>query len=109
MREEGKAMLKAKDFRSYAKEALKGRWLKAGGVGLLAGLLGGSIYSGNSGYSGSTAGSSESAGAANLFDAVNASSDIPAMFFCVHKNTSIVYIVIVVCILYTTILLLSIQ
>ena len=49
-------MLKAKDFRRYAREALKGRWLKAGGVGLLAGLLGATIYTG--GYSGGAAGGS---------------------------------------------------
>lgn len=36
-------MLKAKDFRRYARESLKGRWIKAGGVGILAGLLGASI------------------------------------------------------------------
>ena len=36
-------MLEAKDFRRYARESLKGRWLKAGGVGLLAGVLGASI------------------------------------------------------------------
>lgn len=38
-------MLKAKDFRRYAREALAGRWLKAGGVALVAGFLGASIRS----------------------------------------------------------------
>lgn len=36
-------MLLAKDFRRYAREALKGRWMKAGLVALVAGLLGASI------------------------------------------------------------------
>lgn len=36
-------MLKAKDFKFYAREALKGRWLSAGGTALVAGLLGASI------------------------------------------------------------------
>ncbi len=54
-------MLKAKDFRYYARESLKGRWLKAGGVGLLAGLLGAAISTGtssNSFSSGAETGSS---------------------------------------------------
>ena len=36
-------MLKAKDFKEYAKEALAGRWLKSGIVGMVAGILGASI------------------------------------------------------------------
>lgn len=36
-------MLLAEDFRAIARDALKGRWLRAVGVGLLAGLMGASI------------------------------------------------------------------
>lgn len=36
-------MLKAKEVRKYAREALRGRWLAAGGVSLLASLLGATI------------------------------------------------------------------
>ena len=36
-------MLKAKDFRKYAREALKGNWLKAGVVSVVAGFLGASM------------------------------------------------------------------
>lgn len=39
-------MLVAKDFRRYAREALKGRWLKAGLAALVAALLGASIFGG---------------------------------------------------------------
>lgn len=39
-------MLLAKDFRRYAREALKGRWLKAGAAALVAALLGASIQGG---------------------------------------------------------------
>lgn len=39
-------MLLAKDFRRYAREALKGRWIKAGAVALVAALLGASIQGG---------------------------------------------------------------
>lgn len=42
-------MLLAKDFRRYAREALKGRWMKAGLVALVAGLLGASIEVSNIG------------------------------------------------------------
>ena len=91
-------MLKAKDFRRYAREALKGRWLKAGGVGLLAGLLGASIYSGYASYSGGSAGGSESAEMADVIGAVT-SSDIPAMFFAVILG------VLLVVLLYAMVLL----
>lgn len=40
-------MLKAKDFRRYARESLKGRWLKAGVAAFVAGLLGASISVGS--------------------------------------------------------------
>lgn len=49
-------MLKAKEFRFYAREALKGRWIQAGGVGILAGFLGAAIdISGASGTAGNGA------------------------------------------------------
>lgn len=64
-------MLKAKDFRRYAREALKGRWLEAGGVGLVAGLLGASISTGGS--AGSFGGGSE-----NSDTIANSIQQIPA-------------------------------
>lgn len=39
-------MLTASDFRRYAREALKGRWLKAGGTAIVAGFLGAQTYGG---------------------------------------------------------------
>lgn len=42
-------MLKAKDFRKMAREALKGNWLLAVGAGVIAALLGGSIITSVSG------------------------------------------------------------
>lgn len=39
-------MLAAKDFKRYAREALKGRWMKAGGVAVLASLIGANIQGG---------------------------------------------------------------
>lgn len=49
--------MKAKEIRKYARESLEGKWLKAGAVGLVASLLGGSITAGN--YSASMGGSTE--------------------------------------------------
>lgn len=55
-------MLKAKDFRAYGREALRGRWLKAGAAGLVAGLLGASLSVSNlvTSYSGAVTGSGSS-------------------------------------------------
>lgn len=47
-------MLKAKDFRAQAREALKGKWIQAGIAGLIASILGASIF--YHGYTGSSAG-----------------------------------------------------
>ena len=48
-------MLKAKDFRQMAREALKGNWLLAVGAGVIASLLGGCIITtGGGGSSGAT-------------------------------------------------------
>lgn len=47
-------MLKAKDFRKYAREALAGKWLKAGAVGVLASMLGATIGTNSVSVSGST-------------------------------------------------------
>lgn len=67
-------MLKAKDFRRYAREALAGRWLKAGFVGLVASLLGGTIgrftSSGSLGSSTETGALGENAAALLESDAV---------------------------------------
>lgn len=85
-------MLKAKDFRSYARESLKGRWLKAGGVGLLAGLLGASIYVGATGSGGSAASTTETAGTADVIGSAVSSPDIPAMFFAVVLGVLLVFL-----------------
>ena len=72
-------MLKAKDFRRYARESLRGRWLKAGGVGLVAGLFGGAISSGwSSGSSGGGAetGSSSAAGS-EVLASLGSGPDVP--------------------------------
>ena len=49
-------MLKAKDYRAKAREALKGKWIQASIAGLIAGVLGGTILF--KGYAGSSATSS---------------------------------------------------
>lgn len=77
-------MLKAKDFRCYARESLRGRWLKAGATGLVAGLLGASLsvstsYSGSS----STGSTTNTVGSGDVVSSVTSSPDIPAMFFAV--------------------------
>ena len=51
-------MLKAKDYRAKAREALKGKWIQASIAGLIAGVLGGTIFF--KGYAGSSASSSVS-------------------------------------------------
>ena len=48
-------MLKAKDFRAQARAALKGKWVQAAIAGLIASILGASIF--YHGYAGSSAGS----------------------------------------------------
>ncbi|MBR5229606.1 MAG: DUF975 family protein, partial [Firmicutes bacterium] len=48
-------MLKAKDFRAQARAALKGKWVQAAIAGLIASILGGSIF--YQGYAGSSASS----------------------------------------------------
>ncbi len=55
-------MLKAKDFRFYAREALRGRWFRAGGVGILAGILGASLEMSGAGSGGSSSTGSNSGG-----------------------------------------------
>ena len=85
-------MLKAKDFRRYARESLKGRWLKAGGVGLLAGLLGASI--GTTVPSTSTSGGSETSGlfSNNVSGAAVSSPEIPAMVLAIILGIALVLI-----------------
>ena len=78
-------MLKAKDFRRYARESLRGRWLKAGGVGLVAGLFGGAISSGwSSGSSGGGAetGSSSAAGS-EVLASLGSGPAVPPMFLAI--------------------------
>ena len=57
-------MLKAKDYRAKAREALKGKWKHASIAGLIAGILGASIL--YKGYAGSSAGSATEESAQSL-------------------------------------------
>lgn len=88
-------MLKAKDFRYYAREALKGRWIKAGGVGLLAGLLGASIdMSGSAGSFGSSAqNSSNVTEQLGGFSGGSAGSAVSAVFLAVLLGVALVFLV----------------
>lgn len=88
-------MLKAKDFRFYAREALKGRWIKAGGVGLLAALLGASIdMSGSAGSFGSSAqNSSNLAEQFGGFSGSSAGSAVSAVFLAVFLGVALVFLV----------------
>lgn len=70
-------MLKAADFRRYARESLKGRWIKAGGVGILAGLLGAAISISSSAPGSSSGTTSE------MIGNYAAAQDIPAMLVAV--------------------------
>ena len=82
-------MLKAKDFRRYAREALKGRWLKAGGVGLLAGFLGAAIRTGlpsGSFSSGAETGSNLS----SEMGTIGAVPEIPATAFAIVMGVALV-------------------
>lgn len=54
-------MLKAKDFRESARQALKGKWKQASTAGLIAGILGANIL-----YKGYTTGSTSNAAGENL-------------------------------------------
>ena len=88
-------MLKAKDFRFYAREALKGRWIKAGVVGLLAALLGASIdMSGSAGSFGSSAqNSSNLAEQFGGFSGSSAGSAVSAVFLAVFLGVALVFLV----------------
>lgn len=84
-------MLKAKDFRRYAREALKGRWLKAGGVGLLAGFLGAAISTSIPSGSSSAGAETENVLSSNMAGVSSAViPDIPAMFFAVVMGIALV-------------------
>ena len=84
-------MLKAKDFRKYAREALQGRWIKAGGVGLLAGFLGASIsIGGSAGSFGSSANSGSQV--SSDMGAFTSSPQIPAIVFAVILGVALVFL-----------------
>ena len=84
-------MLKAKDFRYYARESLRGRWLKAGGAGLVAGLLGGAISSGwSSGSSGSGAESGSSAVGTDMLASLGSGPDVPPMLLAILMGVGLV-------------------
>lgn len=83
-------MLKAKDFRAYAREALKGRWLKAGAASLVAGLLGASIGVGNYATSFSSAFNSESDISVSN---ITATSQIPASFFATIMGVALIFLI----------------
>lgn len=82
-------MLKAKDFRYYAREALKGRWLKAGATGLVAGLLGAALNTGGSGFSFNytVRNNMESSMSSN------AGGEIPAVIFAIVMGVLLVLII----------------
>ena len=85
-------MLKAKDFRYYARESLRGRWIKAGGVGLLASFLGAAISSGwSSGSSGGGAetGSSSAAGS-EVLASLGSGPDVPPMLLAILMGVGLV-------------------
>ena len=85
-------MLKAKDFRRYAREALKGRWIKAGGVGLLAALLGASIdMSGSAGSFGSSA--QNSSNLTEQFGGFSGGSAVSAVLLAVLLGVALVFLV----------------
>lgn len=83
-------MLKAKDFRAYAREALKGRWLKAGAASLVASLLGASIGVGNYVTSFSSAFNSESDISVSN---ITATSQIPASFFATFMGVALIFLI----------------
>ena len=84
-------MLKAKDFRRYARESLKGRWLKAGGVGLLAGFLGSAISTGSSsGSFSSGAETGSSAGGTDILASIGSGSEIPPMLLAIVMGVGLV-------------------
>lgn len=83
-------MLKAKDFRAYAREALKGRWLKAGVASLVASLLGASIGVGNyvTSFS-STFNRQNDVSVSN----VTATSQIPASLFAAIMGVALIFLI----------------
>lgn len=83
-------MLKAKDFRAYAREALKGRWLKAGAASLVAGLLGASISFGNYATSFSSVFNSENDVSVSN---VTATPQIPASFFAAIMGVVLIFLI----------------
>ena len=84
-------MLKAKDFRYYARESLRGRWLKAGGAGLVAGLLGGAISSGwSSGSSGSGAESGSSAAGTDMLASLGSGPNVPPILLAILMGVGLV-------------------
>lgn len=85
-------MLKAKDFRRYARESLRGRWLKAGGVSLLAGFLGAAIS--NSVSSGSTGGGTQTNDmiSTNMSGAASSSPEIPAILIAIILGIGLVFL-----------------
>lgn len=93
-------MLKAKDFRRYARESLKGRWLKAGGVSLLAGFLGAAISTGSSSPSfGSGAETGSSINGADALTAISSESESFPMIFTVLMGVFLVLLLWVILII----------
>ncbi len=91
-------MLKAKDFKFYAREALSGRWLKAGAVGLLAGILGaaldmqstGSFNTGSGAEEAELEGMLSQIGAADTGAVSEMVSQIPAVLYAVVLGIALV-------------------
>lgn len=92
-------MLKAKDFRYYAREALKGRWLNAGATGLVAGLLGAAIGTGGYGFSFNyTIGNERGGGMPSNAGRIAAGVEIPAVIFAVILGVLLVFTIwLIIC------------
>lgn len=82
-------MLRAKDFRRYARESLRGRWLKAGAVSLLAGFLGASISIGGS-YSSASGGAETGGQLSSGIGSIGTLPEIPPMAIAVIMGVLLV-------------------
>ncbi len=85
-------MLKAKDFRRYARESLKGRWLKAGAVGLLASFLGAALGTSTGSGSGSAGGSSSSIGGGDALASIGSGPNIPPMLVAILMGVGLLFL-----------------
>ena len=80
----------ASEYRAAARNMLRGRWVEAVIVGLVASLLGGTA--GSSGSAGSSAGSASSSGSVDLSQGVH---DFESLFESIISNTVVITVAIV--------------